>query len=696
MTRGARRFFPPSYNFRLLFTIIVLLLPAAMAQTEAFKTQDPGKGYIEVGGKWQFRTGDDLAWAQPGYDDSGWEQLRGDDTWGNQTHPSYVGFAWYRKRIEVTGATGPLAILMPPVDDAYELYWNGEKIGSYGSLPPHASWSFVQHSDVYPLPTNSGVLAIRVWKAPLTTVDPPTLGGLEAAPRIGDPAYLALQVRATRTGEEHRVLPGLLIWAIMLATGLISLLLFVRERNRSLYLWLGLYLTATALRGAQSLEAVRYGISLVGAQCLSLFANCASDLFLWALLLALFGLDRNARWRRWTLVAAGIYGAAEIVDLTLIFLFWQYAGKGIVWMDAMTTAIYTIAPLYIAAILIGGLRRRRQVDLWPLAIVVFLAGLWSIVLGAVSQGLQVTHWDKFVAWMQEVGFSLGEYHFRMSAILNIVLFVMLVFTVGREQYRESQRQAQMEREKDRLARDLELAREIQRSLLPKTTPAIPGYQIAGWSEAADETGGDYFDWLRLSDGRLVVSIADASGHGIGSALMVTACRAYFRAATSIDVAIEQAVARVNDLIALDMTGGRFVTLALCMLDPQKHTLHLFSAGHGPVLFYHACRASVLLSGADGLPLGIFSPMITTEARILTFEPGDLLLLVTDGFFEWENPESEQFGVERLKQFIVAHCDLEPFEFIQTLHQEVLAFARGTVQADDLTAVIIKRLCCNAN
>ena len=255
---------------------------------------------------------------------------------------------------------------------------------------------------------------------------------------------------------------------------------------------------------------------------------------------------------------------------------------------------------------------------------------------------------------------------------------------------------QAERERDRLTRDLEIAREIQRSLLPKTTPTIPGYQIAGWSEAADETGGDYFDWLELSDGRLVVSIADASGHGMGSALMVTACRAYFRAATNVDVAIEQAVARVNDLIALDMPTNRFVTLALCMLDPQKHALNLFSAGHGPILFYRACGRGVIVSGADGLPLGMFRPMIASESRVLNFDPGDLLLLLTDGFFEWENPESEQFGVERVQEFIVGRCHLEPIEFIKALHQEVLAFARGTVQADDLTAVVIKRLRCDAD
>ena len=107
------------------------------------KTQDPGKGFVEIGGDWRFHTGDDRQWAQPGYDDSGWELLRGDKTWGAQSHPSYVGFAWYRKRIEVNPANAQVALLMRPVDDIYEIYWNGKKIGSDGQMPPHAHWDAV-------------------------------------------------------------------------------------------------------------------------------------------------------------------------------------------------------------------------------------------------------------------------------------------------------------------------------------------------------------------------------------------------------------------------------------------------------------------------------------------------------------------------------------------------------------------------
>src|ERR1700679_1150879 len=101
-----------SLTLSLLFGLLCLAFSGAWAQdVTTFKTQDPGKGFVDGGGDWRFHTGDDLQWAQPGYDDSSWELLRGDKTWGAQTHPSYVGFAWYRKRIDVTAARGQIALL---------------------------------------------------------------------------------------------------------------------------------------------------------------------------------------------------------------------------------------------------------------------------------------------------------------------------------------------------------------------------------------------------------------------------------------------------------------------------------------------------------------------------------------------------------------------------------------------------------
>ena len=125
-------------------------------------------------------------------DDSAWEQIGAETTWGAQTHPSYAGFAWYRRHIAIENSnpaqTKNLAILIPPVDDVYDLYWNGKKIGSYGAMPPHARWWPTGHGVVYNLPPSpeTGVLALRVWKAPLSSIDPSTTA--TSSPGSGRPS----------------------------------------------------------------------------------------------------------------------------------------------------------------------------------------------------------------------------------------------------------------------------------------------------------------------------------------------------------------------------------------------------------------------------------------------------------------------------------------------------------------------------
>jgi hypothetical protein len=244
--------------------------------------------------------------------------------------------------------------------------------------------------------------------------------------------------------------------------------------------------------------------------------------------------------------------------------------------------------------------------------------------------------------------------------------------------------------RERMQRELDIAQRLQQDLLPKETLAIPGYELAGWSNAASETGGDYYDWLMLPEGRAILTIADATGHGLGPALMVTVCRAYFRATTQAEDSIEQAVARVNDLIASDLPEGSFVTAAIAALDPAKDQLRLYSAGHGPILFYRAGDGQVLNWGADTLPLGLLVPMHTDPSRGIPMGAGDMLVLVTDGFFEWIDARDEQYGIERLERFVQEHCRLDPASFIQALYEDVLAFAGGTVQMDDLTAIVLKR------
>ena len=127
----------------VLFLVLTTLSLAWPAVADTLKVTNPGTGSIPLGGNWQFHLGDNAAWASAALDDSGWEPIRADAVWGSQNHPGYTGFAWYRRRIEIDQANSAgtkLALLIPPIQDAYEIYWNGQKLGAYGVLPPHANW----------------------------------------------------------------------------------------------------------------------------------------------------------------------------------------------------------------------------------------------------------------------------------------------------------------------------------------------------------------------------------------------------------------------------------------------------------------------------------------------------------------------------------------------------------------------------
>jgi sigma-B regulation protein RsbU (phosphoserine phosphatase) len=243
----------------------------------------------------------------------------------------------------------------------------------------------------------------------------------------------------------------------------------------------------------------------------------------------------------------------------------------------------------------------------------------------------------------------------------------------------------------RIERDLDLAREIQRGLLPRVGLTLDGFTVAGWNQPADKTGGDYYDWLPLPDGRAIVTLADVTGHGIGPAMIVSACRAYMRAsAGDVRASLGDTLTRVNHLLHQDVGEGRFVTAAVGLIDPGSGTMDLISAGQAPILFVRGATGEVDVWPADTVPLGILDPFPETPARTIEFAPGDQLVLVTDGFFEWANASRELFGFDRLSESVARHRGESPSELIRRLHADVLAFAGGTPQTDDLTALIIRR------
>lgn len=252
------------------------------------------------------------------------------------------------------------------------------------------------------------------------------------------------------------------------------------------------------------------------------------------------------------------------------------------------------------------------------------------------------------------------------------------------------REAELQGKLDRVNHDLEIARSIQQGLMPERSPNLDGFDFAGWNQPADQTGGDYFDWETLPDGRLAISLGDATGHGIGPALVSASCRAYARASFLSGADKNGLLDRLNKLLVDDLPANRFVTFAVIFLDPVSSQVKVLSAGHGPILWYQYAADQFENLEAQGIPLGMIAGVKYSQANQRKLAPGDMLVLVTDGFYEWEDPHGEQFGLGRLEVVIRESRDDSAEGVIKQLRAAVESFCKGTEQKDDLTAVVLKR------
>jgi serine phosphatase RsbU (regulator of sigma subunit) len=284
---------------------------------------------------------------------------------------------------------------------------------------------------------------------------------------------------------------------------------------------------------------------------------------------------------------------------------------------------------------------------------------------------------------------------QTSVDLNAITLLLGGLVAGavagqiRKHVQSALREAETKQKLEAIQHDLQVARSIQQSLLPQGPPQIAAFDIAGWNRPADDTGGDYFDWITLPNGKVVVSLADVTGHGIGPALLAAVCRAYARSNFSSARDLPAAFEHINQNLGADLGAGRFVTFVAAVCCPGCAEVEMLSAGHGPLFVYSRPEDRFTTMNAHALPFGILPLFQSDPQSRLHLDAGDLLLLATDGFFEWENDRGEEFGVRRMEGVIRASRDLAPSEIIAHLYEAVIKFSNGTKQQDDLTAVIIK-------
>jgi serine phosphatase RsbU (regulator of sigma subunit) len=239
----------------------------------------------------------------------------------------------------------------------------------------------------------------------------------------------------------------------------------------------------------------------------------------------------------------------------------------------------------------------------------------------------------------------------------------------------------------RLEKELAIAREIQASFLPKRAPEVPGFDLAGATQPHDEVGGDYFDFIRVSDARLGIAIADVSGKGIPAALIMAGFRMSLLAEIRNEFTMRAVMRKVNSLLHESTERDKFVTMFYGVLDWKNRSLSFSNAGHNPPLLLRADgRVQYLLEG--GVALGVL-PDARYEERPVALHPGDVLLLYTDGVSEAELPSGEQFGTERLERCLKRLADGTAHEILKGVVDEVTAYAGEHGVTDDLTLVVVK-------
>jgi phosphoserine phosphatase RsbU/P len=234
-----------------------------------------------------------------------------------------------------------------------------------------------------------------------------------------------------------------------------------------------------------------------------------------------------------------------------------------------------------------------------------------------------------------------------------------------------------------------VARDIQQWMFPKKAPHFPGFDVAGVSFPAAAAGGDYFDYVSLLGDRIGFVVADVTGHGIGPALLMAEARAYLRVLAKRREDLGEILTRANSVLAEDLSLERYITMILVALDPDKRELTWSNAGHPSGLVVAADGSCRMKLKRTGPPLGIREDTEYSARDGLALLPGDIVVLVTDGFEEALSDDDEFFGVERICAHVHEQREAPSSEILASLRQAVGQFVGRDEQDDDLTGIIVK-------
>jgi len=243
-------------------------------------------------------------------------------------------------------------------------------------------------------------------------------------------------------------------------------------------------------------------------------------------------------------------------------------------------------------------------------------------------------------------------------------------------------------EKKRIENELSIAREIQVSLLPHSIPEIGGYEIFGSNNSCEEVSGDYYDFFSIGDNRWVFAIGDVSGKGVPASLVMAILQSHLKAITKLDNPLSETTKLINEYLVENSTPDKFITFFFGVLDVMEQTFEYVNAGHNPPFFISHDK-SVQLLKASGSIIGMFPNLEYTQEKI-ALNKGDLIFCFTDGVTEYFNKDKEEFGEERLLEFLKKNYNRSGKDIFNRLLTTLDEFSSGEKQTDDITVLMLKK------
>jgi hypothetical protein len=660
--------------------LLTLLTPARLTPAQVPTTPSPlvleglGKATVPIDGPWQFHTGDDRAWASPSFDDSTWQPILAGSPWEAQGHHNHTGFAWYRRHLILspnTPANLNLALFLPVCDSACEIYWNGSRVGALGKLPPNPVW--YAHFDqplglVVPLGrARSGLLAIRVWKAPIVLYADTAEGGLTRIPLLG-----SQQAIAAHSIELHdRYLSGSqFAFGVTLLSTVAALLAFIawlRNRRTTVLLWLAITLAfplEVQLNAVTpGLISFRWSYGTIGV------IISVHDLAAWFLLIALLDLGQIKWLVKWTRIIALTAIALDLVDSFLMLFDWsRHSGSVLLWADTLSTIPVVLLETWGIVIVLAAFRRRLDLARWILAICVLLSDLIIAAGDITGLGTRWTGWTingKIFATILTIGAS----PLAADDIINTLLLIATLIVAARFILEQNQRQTALEQE-------YRSAREVQQRLVPAILPAIPGFELHAAYLPAAQVGGDFYQIFRQSDSSSLIVLGDVSGKGLTAAMKGVLALGAARALAESNPSPARLLTGLNREMVKAADGG-FITCLCAQIYPDGRAVFA-SAGH-PAPYLNGQEVQI----GGGIPLGILADTDYSETTV-RLTPDQSLMFLSDGVLEATNSAGELFGFERTAA--IAALDA---------HQIALA-AKRFGQEDDITVLTLTLLAGTAN